>query len=97
MMGARVNLASGAAGSLAKAAVIAARYNLVRKQGFKDTVAGQSFQAPEHQVPVAQVSNSDANSGHCAHMLMCPPSNVSCSVPATLDDQIIDYGMNRYR
>eukprot|EP01052_Picozoa_sp_SAG31_P012509 SAG31_NODE_733_length_12491_cov_7.073112_14_plen_215_part_00 len=30
--------------------MIATRYNLVRRQGFKDTAAGQSFKAPEHQI-----------------------------------------------
>jgi acyl-CoA oxidase len=50
MMGARVSMVGGAAAALAKAATIAIRYNIVRKQGFKDTAAGVSYKTDEMQI-----------------------------------------------
>ena len=41
----------GAAGSLGRAATIAIRYSLVRRQGFQSSSAtGGSFRAPENQI-----------------------------------------------
>merc|ERR1719221_541452 len=50
MMKTRIALASTAAGALAKASVIAARYSCVRHQGFKAGGGTQSHMAPESQV-----------------------------------------------
>mmetsp|Transcript_2951 Transcript_2951/g.3488 ORF Transcript_2951/g.3488 Transcript_2951/m.3488 type:complete len:727 (-) Transcript_2951:2991-5171(-) len=50
MMTARVALVAGASVFLAKGATIAIRYNAVRKQGFKNTQAGQSFKGEENQI-----------------------------------------------
>ena len=51
MMSARIALVGGAAGSLGRAATIAVRYSLVRRQGFQSSSAsGGSFRAPENQV-----------------------------------------------
>ena len=51
MMSARIALVGGAAGSLGRAATIAIRYSLVRRQGFQSSSAtGGSFRAPENQI-----------------------------------------------
>lgn len=50
MMKTRIALASTAAGALAKASVIAARYSCVRRQGFQAGGGSDSHLAPESQV-----------------------------------------------
>jgi acyl-CoA oxidase len=50
MMSARIALVGGSGASLAKAATIAVRYSLVRRQGFASAATGTSFRAPELQI-----------------------------------------------
>lgn len=50
MMKTRIALAATAAGALAKACTISARYSCVRRQGFKNTSQGQRFDAEENQI-----------------------------------------------
>lgn len=50
MLKTRVALTNTAAGALAKACTIAARYSAVRHQGFLDTRADQDYSSPEGQI-----------------------------------------------